>query len=515
MSVRRQLSLLLAALFASIFAPTMRLLAAGPPSPALAPPPTSAAIPWRLGDVNGDDRVDAADLLVVRSVLAGRLAEGAAPCGNPALGDFDLSGKLDAADAAELAAVLSGAVEPGAADRARFRDLAVRAAGDILRRAVHDEAGMRWPYIDENDVSSQPAGVYEGTAGIVLFLCALYREAPTEELRQALLESGRWLRAYAAEAEHAAETSLFSGQGGLGWTFLELEETLGDPGWRADALAAGEKVAAAATQNTGLDIFSGAAADGMFLLRLFAATGDTRWLAAARQAADRILAYGRPVGSGLKFPVATAGTFADTIYVGMAHGAAGMGYFFSQLARACPPEEAGAYRTAAGQVARWLRDIALARNGNVVSWYRREPDQKTVYQYQWCHGSPGIGLFFGELHRLTGDPADLGMARNCGEATLAMTNDHNMNCFCHGIAGNAELFLQLYRETNDPLWLSRARRFARLLWLKREEVDGQPQWESGDGSIGRNMSLWLGSAGVGHLFLALSAPERVRMPITE
>jgi hypothetical protein len=60
------------------------------------------------GDVNASGTVDVLDLVIVQNVLAGNLAEGDAPCTNPAAGDFDGCGHLSAADCMILCQKLAG-----------------------------------------------------------------------------------------------------------------------------------------------------------------------------------------------------------------------------------------------------------------------------------------------------------------------------------------------------------------------------------------------------------------------
>jgi len=114
---------------------------------------------------------------------------------------------------------------------------------------------------------------------------------------------------------------------------------------------------------------------------------------------------------------------------------------------------------------------------------------------QWCHGPPGIGLFFLALHSLTGATEDLEWAEATGE--------------------NAALFLALHRRTGAAVWRERAEAFAQSTWVSRTPVEGRPRWPSVDGTNSFNPGLMTGSAGVGHLFLQLAHPDTVRMPLTD
>jgi lantibiotic modifying enzyme len=388
---------------------------------------------------------------------------------------------------------------------------AARVAEDLLWRAELTSTGWRWAIVEVDEAGRRSTGhgldVYSGQAGVLLFLADLHRTAPHPALREALVQGGSALRS-AAMSSRSLNGGLYSGWAGLGQTYLALAEALGEASWVEEAVAAGARVEA--LPNASLDLISGVTGEGLFFLALHAKTGNARWLTAARARGDILLRHAIPEAGGLKWPMAVGSPW---IYTGLSHGTAGTGYFLARLAQAVEAKDATPYRDSALAAGRYLRAVARTQAG-AVAWHRREPDQLHQEQVQWCHGPPGIGLFFLALHSLTGAAEDLEWAEKSGEATHAF-GARLGSCLCHGTPGNAALFLALHRRTGAAVWRERAEAFARPTWENRTMVDGRPRWLSVDGTNSFNPGLMVGAAGVGHLFLQLAHPDAVRMPLTD
>jgi lantibiotic modifying enzyme len=136
------------------------------------------------------------------------------------------------------------------------------------------------------------------------------------------------------------------------------------------------------------------------------------------------------------------------------------------------------------------------------------------FQMTWCHGQPGIGIFYAELHRLTTRAAHLAMSVRCAASTEAAAEFTGNACQCHGLSGNAQLLLKLYRETGEAVWLERAQRFGELAWARRFMHSWYPAWPSGDGVNVDNPGLMTGTAGIAWFYLQLAGGGRLPMPVT-
>jgi lantibiotic modifying enzyme len=395
-------------------------------------------------------------------------------------------------------------------------DRAYGVVASLLQSAQPDNVGIRWSVMGSAG-RTFPTDLYAGQAGILAFLAEAYRARPDDALRRALQDGGRSLRA----APAGGARGVFDGSAGRVWAFLSLHEALGSASdeWLSAALALAPGVASGSTGLPG-DIINGPPGQGLLLLRLHAVTGDARWLDAARSSADTMLGRAVESGSGIKIPSFNDPSGVPVCYTGLSHGSAGAAYFLCRLAQALPGDAGGAhvagargrYIAGAEGVAQWLDGLAQWQDDRVY-WYRREPDQMQQNQVTWCHGPPGIGIFYAELHRLTRNPAHLAMAKACAVTVEREIQRLNNACLCHGTAGNAQLLLKLFRETGDADWLERARHIGELTWQLR--LGGQfPAWIAGNGSGTSNPGLMTGDAGVGWFYLQMAAGGTLEMPVT-
>jgi lantibiotic modifying enzyme len=393
-------------------------------------------------------------------------------------------------------------------DYASDADRAYGVVAGLLQSAQPDTAGIRWPVFSSVG-RTYPTDLYAGQAGILAFLAEAYRARPDEALGRALRDGGRSLRA----APAGAGRGLFDGNAGRAWALLSLHEGLrdGSDEWLNAALALAPGIASGSTGLPG-DIINGPPGQGLLLLRLHTNTGDARWLDAARSLADTMLLRAVNSGDGIKIPSFNDPSGVPVCYTGMAHGSAGAAYFLCRLAQALPDGDRAAYVAGAEGIARWL-DGLVQRQEDRVYWYRREPDQMQQNQVTWCHGPPGIGIFYAELHRITRRPAHLAMAEACAATVEHEIRNLGNGCQCHGSAGNAQLLLKLFRETGSNVWLEKSRQFGELTWQRR--VGGQfPAWVAGDGTGAPNPGLMTGNAGVAWLYLQLATGGALPMPVT-
>jgi lantibiotic modifying enzyme len=143
-----------------------------------------------------------------------------------------------------------------------------------------------------------------------------------------------------------------------------------------------------------------------------------------------------------------------------------------------------------------------------LKWTKMQPPRKEAYPVQWCHGSPGIGLFFVTMRDRFGKreyqrALDACIASNRRTGRTA----RGSGCQCHGVGGNAELFIEAWRSRKDPALLATARE-----WAADLVADGRLRTTIGSWSYGPGYMV--GMAGVGRFFLRLAAPEKLALPFT-
>ncbi len=259
--------------------------------------------------------------------------------------------------------------------------------------------------------------VYSGSAGVALFYFDLY--AATKEKR--------WLDAGAAllDRSTATDPGLYTGWAGIGEVALEAYHITQNDAFLKKAVTCAGKIG----PPKATDIISGAAGTGIFLLNLHKATKDPRHLDAARARGDYLEDHAVTTRDGMaSWPVAPG---SDRTYIGFSHGAAGIGYFLLHLHLATKDER---YRELAQGAAWFVMRYAETDGDNGWKWTKLQPPRKDAYPVQWCHGSPGIGLFFHAIHRHLGgneykEALDRCLAANAREGRTARRS----GCQCHGL----------------------------------------------------------------------------------
>ncbi len=362
-----------------------------------------------------------------------------------------------------ITAILLLLLAPLQADIAAAKEIGER----LRKKAQRTDTG--WTF-------AKGPGVYAGDAGVAIYFAALYRATKDK----------RWLEATRETLRHAVDEmptacGLYVGRAGVGEACLECFWATGDKRFLRDARRCAERL----PEYAATDIISGAAGTGIFLLNLHRATGDKKHLAAAQRAGDYLLAHAVRKGGQASWPIAPGKNKA--VYLGFSHGAAGIGYFLLHLGRRTGVKR---YTVRAHEAAQFL--LEHEEDGH---WWRTVPATSTLRRVQWCHGAPGIGLFFKEL------PEYADAYKRCLTVTEKEGRTaRESGCQCHGVAGNAELFLEEYVARKDKRWFEEARKSGRVLLKSHMKIDYDP-------------SYMTGLAGMGHFFLRLADPAGTPLPL--
>lgn len=391
-------------------------------------------------------------------------------------------------------------------------DLA-RKVGDAVCDSGQEHAGgVRWAAAAALDSQPPtpdfPPDVYDGAAGIAIFLAQLAGATGDARYAEAARAAGRWL-AGPTWASGRAMAGLHCGQAGIGVSFLHLAKSLGDPGYITAAELVARRLDGVAPQT--VDLFSGSAGTVAFLVDLAEATGDRAYLSQARREADVLLrtvkrpAHGRGVYWNVACPDPSIGPLP---YLGMAHGVAGIGMALAELARATGD---GAALDLARDAAELLLERAVEVSGGGWTWPRLVGDTTEGLQ-AWCHGAGGIGSFFLRLHRLVPDDRYREGVRRASITITRHARTRSRSGLCCGLAGDGSFLLDCHAFLGDDACLAAAWYCAGR--MEDVSVVGRPGVYRV--SSGRDMvspDLMLGAAGVGAFFLRLadpvSRPERL------
>ena len=386
-----------------------------------------------------------------------------------------------------------------------FLDLAISVGDYVASKAERVEAGSRWSTLSYFGTPEYSPEVFSGVAGIVLFLADLGRITGGQAYVDLARDGARWIDE-TMQSSHGGigrYKGLYSGFSGHGLAMLHAGQAAGDDDLMERALARAD--ALSQTTYGGLELMWGAAGAGIFLLRCFQETGEAHYLDEAARAGAYLLDRAEADGDRLKWLIKLGRS--ATYQMGMAHGAASIGYFLAELYRFTKDER---FRDGALGAARWLQSAAVdTRHG--VAWPSHLGDEESP-RFQWCHGAPGIGLFFGRTHEIIGDDSCREWALRCGNSTCAAGDIRKNPSQCHGLAGNGELLVELARITGDAEWVAKAREFG---CLAAEYGDGDPpnrRWRS-DEPDEYSTDFMLGASGLGHFFLRLARPNDVHVPL--
>ena len=359
---------------------------------------------------------------------------------------------------------------------------------------------------------AQGATIYDGTAGIALFLARLYQFTRDSQQRTAAL--GALNRSFAAlpEIPDLLRHSVYSGAAGIGFAAIEIGEALGDERIVSRGLREVRDQRNVQPNETYIDIIGGCAGTIQMLIDI-----------GRRYRADDLLeiaaAHGRVL---LKTAVKSdTGWSWDTLpgsgekhLLGYGHGASGIG---GALIESWNATGDAAYREAALQAFRYERSFFSAEQHNWPDLRSMAPlgitSPQAVYAMAWCHGAPGIGLSRLRAHELLAD--DSAILQDLNEAlystaaacsSVSFPASGNMSS-CHGLGGNSDLLL----AAADSLDRGDLRQIAEGVGrqaIAQIQTSDMP-WPCGVNGGGETPNLMLGLAGIGHFYLRLYDSARV------
>jgi hypothetical protein len=351
--------------------------------------------------------------------------------------------------------------------------------------------------------------LYSGAAGIGLFLAELAHATGEGRYAETARGAARWL-AGPAWGRGWGQHGLHGGEPGVALFFLRLAELLDEPHYVTAAELRMRRLRDAPFLT--VDLLHGMAGTILSLLRLHAVSGESSYLADARAAGDELVRAALPAPKGnasCYWEVASADPGGMTApYLGLLHGAAGIGLALAQLATAANEEH---YLDVAMGAAELLLAQArhpparIADSGGsehgVLVWPRQLDDKSSGIQAH-CHGAGGIGQFLLRLNRLVPDVRYREAAKGAAHTVAARREGEPHSCVCHGLSGIGNVLLDSYQMLGDPQFLALACNCAaRLQRFGRAEQPGTYTM-----SIGGPVSpdLMLGYAGVGSFLLRLS-----------
>lgn len=414
-----------------------------------------------------------------------------------------------------------------------FMDAALRMGRRVAAQAQWDGDACTWqimspdranPGVRRAVAATASGTVYEGTAGIALFLAELAAATGDDEVRRAALGAVEFsLR----EGEDLPETGFgfHAGRPGIAYAAVRVGELLDRPDLfpRAEALL--RPLAGKEMQDMGMDVIAGGGGSIPALLAIAGRVDAELVTGIARRLGDHLIAIASRDREGLSWATMRSSSIRNLN--GYAHGAAGIGHGLLELYAATGE---GQYRYAAEQAFLYERHFFSGADNNwpdlrhtELGEYQFEgrmdelkermragnplPPQPMRYMSAWCHGAPGIGLSRLRAYQVLGDPLYLEEARaSFVNVENSLRDELGMNfSLCHGRGGNAETLIEGARILGEPELL-RAAQEAALQGIARFE-DAGVAWPCGTMGAVQDPGLLLGEAGIGLYLLRLARPE--------
>jgi lantibiotic biosynthesis protein len=360
--------------------------------------------------------------------------------------------------------------------------------------------------------------IYQGTAGIGLFLAELFAANPIAEFRKTAIGALRHALHDAAKLP-SNSFGFHSGRVGAAYAGYRLATLLRDESLFDVSLAVLKPLEGQANNDAGLDVISGSAGAIPALLTLAKAQRQESLSTLAEQLGDHLIqtAWREPFG----WSWGSSQPSSVRNLCGLAHGASGIGHALLELFNSSGQ---GKYLYGAEQAFNYERQFSCPEVSNWPDlrhdelgdlFYRGRtnelpdmvaqnllPPYNMKYMSAWCHGSPGIGLARLRAYELLHREIYLSEVRQAIRSTTASLKSSRQNySLCHGLGGNCELLISASRMLNEPELIEPAVECAVAGWEEYEKKE--ERWPCGTLGSVTDPSLMLGEAGIGYYYLRL------------
>jgi type 2 lantibiotic biosynthesis protein LanM len=415
-------------------------------------------------------------------------------------------GNLSAQNRRQQAAYVAASLATSAHDQALAEACvvhAVRIGERLVRMCREPDAPAPWTAyrvsgsgLDKMDIE---ADLYNGSAGVALFLAYLDAVSPDPAVRQT--------------AERATEDALarfdrtrigaFTGAAGM----IYLLTHVGTLWRRPDLVERAVRLSAGLGElidgDRHHDVFAGCAGVIPVLLGL-AEHADGAGLDMAERCAAHLLQQAHDTDGTLSWPAFDPSEVHADL-TGLAHGAGGIAWSLIALGRRLGRDDLiDAGRRAFRYEARHFD--AAERDWPDLRIFAAPANQAGKhYANAWCNGASGIGLSRIAAWHLLGDDDLLTDAQVALSTTIRKYRHLGNNTLCHGKCGNAELLVRYAQLRDEPAFRLEAGVQAQEQW---RDVDGS-RFGATDDTTGFFPGLMLGISGFGMHYLRLAHPDRV------
>ncbi len=408
-----------------------------------------------------------------------------------------------------------------------FLEAAIKIGERLVKNAIWHDKNCTWNILApdrSNRASNTPVKelaegtVYQGTAGIALFLNQLYKI--TQEKKYKTVAIGALEHAF-TNGENIASNSFgfHSGRVGIAYSLFDGALSLNIDKFHSHALKLLAPLQGNEEKDFGVDVIGGAGGAIQPLLKFYQYYNDNRLLDCAVRLGDNLIniASMEPIG------FSWGNSFVNYRNLcGYAHGAAGIGHAFLELFNITGD---GKYLFAFEQSVEYENQFYSKEHLNWPDFRYRDlseyiyddridelkdilhknelPVYQLSYMTAWCYGSPGIALNRIRAFELLGSEKYKNDSICSLEGTINSLKNypHQNYSLCHGIGGNSDALIYAANVFNSSVYLEIAKEMA-LRGIKKFEHKNVP-WPCGTIDRVSDPSLMLGEAGIGYYLLRL------------
>lgn len=367
-----------------------------------------------------------------------------------------------------------------------FEQCATSIGNDILRRFVKTDNGdyacIGFDTVGEED-KYKPVWLkhtmYNGLGGYVLYLAQLTNITNNQQYRENARRLLNTIQSNQMKLDEANEfskdiiisTSAYSGESANIYVLIYCGLL-----WKDDTLIKNAKnrlpiLMRAIEQETQYDIIAGLAGCIISMLRIYETLHDVAYLYVAQMAGDRLYTLMEKLNFDDHSSFDPYGltnqhvadnyraTSSKMLLTGLSHGAAGLAWAFTWLARLSNNH---INQSSCEQYLKMANKLLIYENHYYSeieqNWRDLRFTDKLTFADFWCHGAPGIALARAEVIRHL-EALDLLQVhewefviqdyKNALQTLLNRGNIYNSFCLCHGILGNADILLHLSKLMND------------------------------------------------------------------
>jgi type 2 lantibiotic biosynthesis protein LanM len=357
--------------------------------------------------------------------------------------------------------------------------------------------GLRHEGKDEWRVKALGPDLYDGTAGIVLFLAYLAAVTKDERYQSLALAATLTLKHQALSARRVDRAiGAFNGWGGLIYVYSHLAVLWDRVEFIDEARSVVDELVPLIDEDKFHDVVGGAAGCIGALLVVHELAPSDDLMSVAIRCGDSLIRSTRRMSAG----VGWSSGINEVPLAGFAHGASGIAWALMALSRRSGEPRFRKIAIAALEYERSLFDEEKGRWADLRS--RGTVDS---FMTAWCHGAVGIGL--SRLCMLADNDTSKASHREILQAVDATlrTGFGDNHSLCHGDLGNLDFLLQASEVLDNDVWRAVGNRMtARIL----DDVEHNG-WKCGLGKMIETPGLMTGLAGIGYAMLRLAEPQAV------